>query len=245
MTKSTKNLVSDLDPKLAAELLNVDHSPYPMDQGGGLYAAEPLALGDRIRETVKHLATLVAAANEHLGSSEATRLVASALARQHGKRGDAAIYVTTEGRCVVEVGTEIESKPAPPRRKYKRNLPLLEDLRAEAKELRLDISHLGQKRRAIWDAINDLKARKGISVSDDPPEMGAGADEEQVEAIPEGPKPPKRGHFKIGETLSQPRVIHPGATRSEPIEGDKPNMVELLEESSEVNLRDLLGDEGA
>jgi len=244
MTKSTKNLVSDLEPKLAAELLNVDLFPYPRDQGGGLFIAEPLSLGDRINETVGHLATLVAAANKHLEDSEATRLVASALAREHNRRGEAAIYVTSDGRCVVEVGSEIESKPKPTRRRYKRNLPLLEELRDEAKALRLDISHLGQKRRAIWDAIKEVKARKGIP-DEDPPEMAGGADEEQLEALPDGPKPPKRGHFKIGEAVIKPRVVHPGATRPETIEGEKPNMVELLEDASEVDLRDLLGDEGA
>jgi len=258
MAKSTKNFTSDLDPKLAAELLNVNPAPFPAEGVDG-FDAIPQPLSARLEMTVQQLKTLVAEANRHLGESEAARLVGQALARDNGKRGDSAIYVTETGRIVLEVGTEVEAtKKAQKPRKYKRRLPLLEDLRAEAKSLGLDISHLGAKRRAIWDAIQEVQTRKGKADPVDEGPMSAGADEITVTDPPSGPKPPKRGHFKLGDAVQvqpvaakpkkpKPAIVNPNVTPA-PAPADsekpKPNMVELMEQTSDVNLRDLLGDEG-
>ena len=154
-TSSQKNFRTELDEKLAKELLNVAPRPpvQPPEDSEDGRGQTPLALGERLERAVEHLADVVKEANEYLEDSELSRHLAEALASEKSRRGFPFIHVEGGGHVVLEVSYDgKQQQRGKKKRKYKRVLPLLEDLRKEAVELGISVNHLGQKRRAIFEA---------------------------------------------------------------------------------------------
>lgn len=171
MSKSGKPYEIPLEPDLAQEILNI---PIPVDED----TEPPATMGERVERATK----AVQEANEYLETSSMARIIADTLMRQLKKRGTPRIMVKMDGTVVLLVTYEDgrTKKPKPPVRKrtHKSDLPLMDELREMAKSLGVDISHLGRKRRAIYELLKKEKDKQEASL---PPEPGEADD-----------KPPKR-----------------------------------------------------
>lgn len=233
-----QNYRTSVDVKLSLELLNV--APRATKDGG---VEEPL--GIRLRIAVKHLEEVVQEANEYLEDSELAQKLAEALATEKNKRGFPAISVDAQGNVMLDVDyTGKKQQQGKKRRKYKKGLPLLVDLRKEANALGVDVSHLGQKRRAVFDFLEEVKARRAPvdSFEDaEPAQMAAGVDETTVEPARDAPKPPK---LRPKVRLTIPGKTLPNAEDEAPAEAKaSPNLTAILEAApADVDIDDLLGD---
>lgn len=154
MAKILKPYEVLLDDELAKEILAI-----PMDAPNG---DPPRTIGERVSAA----AAAVAAANEHLKDSRLARIVANSVMKELKKRGVPSVQVRPDGRVVLHVSYDEEEEPVekkePPVQLAKRrsDLPKLDQLRAEALELGLDVSDLGQQRRAIFDRVQEEKQRQ-------------------------------------------------------------------------------------
>jgi len=246
-----KNFRTALDEKLARELLNVAPRPsaVPTDTPDGpspdpsdSVPREILPLGERLRWAVEHLASVVKEANAHLEDSELSRHLAEALCARKSRRGFPYIHVDDAGQVMLEVSYDGKQqvRSSKKKRKYKRELPLLEDLRKEAGQLGISVSHLGQKRRAIYDYLQEIKSRHASKPSEEETEaqMAAGHDEVTVTEPKNGPKPPKKRR--------QIKLVTPGTQPAEPKEPEakpSPNLTRLLEQGADLDIEDILSDE--
>jgi len=234
-----KNFRTALDEKLARELLNVAPKPSVSPEGAeNGQVARPL--GERLKWAVEHLASVVKEANAYLEDSELSRHLAEALCARKSRRGFPYIHVDTGGQIMLEVSydgkQQIRSKK---KRKYKRELPLLEDLRKEAAQLGISVSHLGQKRRAIYDYLQEIQSRHaGVSEEDTDAQMAAGHDEVTVTEPKDGPKlPRKRRQIKLVTPGAQPP-----AESTEPEAKPSPNLTRLMEQSADLDIEEILSD---
>lgn len=233
-----QNYRTGVDPKIALELLNV--APRAAKDG-----ELPEPLGVRLQNAVKHLESVIEEANEFLESSELAPKLAEALAVEKNKRGFPSISVDSTGKVMLDVDYSGKKAKGKKRRKYKRGLPLLAELRKEAAELGVDVSHLGQKRRAVFDFLEEVKARRAGSKSDDdgdPPPMSAGTDETTVEPAKNAPKPPKRRKVKLKIPGSTPEAQAKPKSDEESVQAS-PNLTAILETAPEdVDIDELLSD---
>lgn len=239
MSKGQKNFRTEVDSKLAMELLNVA----PQAKG----EEAPLPLGKKLKSAVNNLAAVVQEANEFLADSNLATKLAEALAADKNKRGFPTISVDANGAVVLEVDYDAK-RGKKKKRQYSRRLPLLADLRKEAAELGVDVSHLGQKRRAVYDFLEEVKQRRAAAQGDaatspaaageDPEPMSAGADEVKVTAAKDGPKPPRRRKVK----LTIPGVERPAPDKEPESQAQaSPNLTAIMENApSDVDIDSLL-----
>ncbi len=146
MAKILKPYEVQLDDELAAEILAI-----PMDAPVG---DPPRTIGERVLAA----AAAVAAANEHLHESRLAKIVATSVMKVLKKRGVASVQVRPDGIVILRVAydeTEEEHNVPVKRATRRSDLPKLDDLRAQAAELGVDISDLGQQRRAIFERIQE------------------------------------------------------------------------------------------
>jgi len=226
-----------LDGKLKGELLGL-----AMSEPFNVEAPANMTLVQRITWHQEQLALLVKKANEALAESSMVPMIAEHQARELNKRGEPRIFVDDHGDLVLEIGNPDEEKKKK-RRSSRKSLPHLQDLRDEATELGIDITHLGAKRRAIYELIEEVKARKTAP----PPEADSGpmsADLDEVKVStptpgPKGMKPslPKRlragGFLKTGD----PVQAHPVTPEQ------RPNLSELVESAADQDLRSMFAED--
>jgi hypothetical protein len=184
MAKILKPYEVPLDADLANEILN---TPLASQPGEG---NSPRTIGERVASAIRS----VEEANVYLAKSPLAALVADTLMRRLKKRGVPSIRVRPDGVVILHVSYDAEAPPRtvaePPvkRGSRKSDLPKLDELRAEAASLGLDITDLGRQRRAIFELVESAKA-----------------------AIAEDPKPPARMVDEVTErdapTTGTPRVI--------------------------------------
>jgi hypothetical protein len=228
-----------VDDKLAAQLLN---------STGATYGDEPL--GDALIEARRRVQELVKRANDELEGSDFATIVAEHLATQMNRRGNAVIGVADDGQT--ELYISYEDQPARrPKQQRDQKLPLLEDLRAKAAELGVDIGEFGIKRKKIWEHLQAVEAGeiKGKPVpkkrskgpkakpkpkskpevkvaedeaEDDPGPMSAGPDETKVSPPPDDPKPPKKRAIVKTEEDEEPVVRASAEAASDPKKGPNP-----------------------
>lgn len=236
-----KNFRTALDEKLARELLNV--APKPSVPPEGVEEGQAVRpLGERLKWAVEHLDSVVKEANAYLEDSELSRHLAEALCARKSRRGFPYIHVDATGQVMLEVsydGKQVRSS-AKKKRKYKRELPLLEDLRKEAAQLGISVSHLGQKRRAIYDYLQEIKSRHaGATEEESDAQMAAGHDEVTVTEPKDGPKPPrKRRQIK----LVTPGTPQPSAEDKEAEAKPSPNLTRLMEQGADLDIEEILSD---
>lgn len=185
MGTQPKPYESPLSARLAEEILNI-----PVEPDGD---AQPPRT---IREMVRRSVEMIDRTNEHLKHSQIAQIVARSIMQELKKRGEASIVVRYDGTVVLRVVYGEESTPHEVRNRrdapsvqttHRSDLPYLDELRAEAVDLGLDITHLGRQRRAIHEYIETYK--KGIK---------PGVDEVSVTAmdgdIPTIPQRSRRGN---------------------------------------------------
>lgn len=205
-----------VDPKVAAQLLNSTGQ-----------TVDGALLGDALENAVHELRQLVEKANESLRGSEFAPIVAEHLANKMGRRGHARLYVAETGSVLLDISYEEFAKAPKTRPQRTSKVPLMEDLKARAAKLGVDISEFGIKRKKIHEYLEKVesgevtgaKKAKGskskkteIRVADDPSEedpgpMSAGPDETKVSPLPDDPKPPKKGFVKTSQAVSSPVVV--------------------------------------
>ena len=268
-----------VDDKLAAQLLN----------STGATAGDRL-LGDALIEARRQVEHLVERANDVLETSDFAKIVAEHLAAKMNRRGNAEIGVADTGHIKLYISYDDQSarRPAPPKAK----LPLLEDLKARAGKMGVDISEFGIKRKKILEHLDGIESgeikppkakprRKKappvqkvqtaqepppvqkappvqkVQTAQEPPEedpgpMSAGPDETRVSAPPDDPKPPKKRNIvKKADEAAGPVVVGTAAAsekssnsvKSQGARGSGPNMRDLVQESKEVSIADLLHSE--
>lgn len=179
-------------------------------------------LGNALMEAASRLADLVDKSNDALEESEFTNIVAGHLAAELNRRGHPQIWVSETGDAFLDISY---GKRPSKRRKSNRRIPLLDELKARAKSMGVDISHLGIKRKQIRDYLDAVeageedpkkvkaeapkakvkkqvpkKAVPKVQVAEDEPDedtgpMSAGPDETKTSPMPDDPKPPKRSGF--------------------------------------------------
>ncbi len=223
-----------IDSKTARQLLN---------GSGEVFHGVPL--GDALADTAMRLVELVERCNKFLGDNEFAKMVAEYHAIKLGRRGKADILVTAVGDVVLEIGYD----DVPTQKLVKttrRKLPLLKVLRAEADALGVSIEHLGIKRKEICEYLERVKAeRKGsrrlVPVEDDPGPMSAGPDETKV--LPPSEEPPRakrRGFVKTGDAVEAPTIVVDDEAPPDQSSAPRRSMRQLVEQSKEVNIADLL-----
>lgn len=157
MRKPPKPYESLLSPQLAMEILNI-----PFALGAELPA--PKTIGEMVQRSVE----LVSHTNEHLRHSPLAKIVARSIMQDLKKRGDASIVVRFDGSVVLRV-TYSEDAPSPtrPRRDApalqttnQSSLPYMDALRAEARSLGVDITHLGRQRKAIYEYLQTIQNKQ-------------------------------------------------------------------------------------
>ena len=118
---------------------------------------------ERLTDSIEELSCSIVEANESLQNSPVMPIVASSAARTANKRGNPSVRVDPDGTVVLEIQYTSKKKVSdnPNKRQWKSDLPLLADLREQAEQLGLDISHLGRARKQIHDYIqNHLSMQK-------------------------------------------------------------------------------------
>jgi len=142
-----------LTDDLAAEILNI-----PAPPTNGIH--EVVTIGDRL-----HLAmAAVEEANAFLATSPLAKIVARSIMSDLKRRGEPSIKVRPDGKVMLHIDYEGHKSKKPqaivqaPR---KSDLPYLDDLRAEAEALGIDISDLGRQRRAIHERVQMAKTAAG------------------------------------------------------------------------------------
>jgi hypothetical protein len=241
-----------VDKKTAIQLLN-----------GSGESFDGMLLGESLIATAEKLELLVTKANAFLQDNEFAKVMAEYLAMKVNRRGASEILVSSTGQVLLDIQYE-EIPTRPTVLKRQRRVPLLEDLRAEAKQLGLDITRFGIKRKAIYDYLEKVRAqkpegtRRSVSVvkiaedqeDHDPGPMANGPDETKLtSALDEARPPRKRGFVKTQDALSGPVVVDEGSERGAASAPKPPapsaaskqkSLRQLVEASKEVNITDLL-----
>jgi len=212
------------------ELLNISSRAEEGGEEGESPDLRPL--GVRLQSAIGQLERLKREANDFLRSSEVAKHLAISLAMERNKRGYPHLVLNDLGEMILVVS--YEKRRSQEKRAYRKDLPKMKELRKQAGDLGVDISHLGTKRRAISDFLQELGGRKGKVPKDVPkePERDPGPDEVTLSPAKVTPKPPKR-----------PKLTTPGVTR--PTAVAKPttskDLETLMEASGDVDLDELLG----
>jgi len=208
MGKQPKPYESPLSRELADEVLSLFQ-----------VAGEP----EQAPKTIKDLVKIIDQTNDRLQNSTVAKLVATSIMQSLKKRGEATLVIRYDGNVVVRVSygeDEAEEEEAPRTRRdtpmvqttHKSDLPYLDELRAEAAEMGVDISHLGRQRRAIYEyleahkknvkpQVDEVTVTRVNDAEDPPPRLrrpkahGPNGVEDEATLIPA----PKSG------TTSQPR----------------------------------------
>jgi len=258
-----------VDEQLARQLLNSTGEHRTVD-------GEEVLLGDALLRAAHQLEEIVNRSNELLEGNDFARIVAEHLANKLNRRGNAEIGVTESGQ--VELYISYEEHPArraQPARKHP--VPLLEELKARAEEMGVDISEFGIKRSKILAYLDGIengddtskkaakpkkrKAPKKIvqmaeeSADTDPGPMSAGPDETRVSPAPDDLKLPKKKPTIVKSDEDSGPVVRsaeateaekpipkkpPNSAKSQGEEGRPPNMRQLVKDSKEVDIGDLL-----
>lgn len=246
-----------VDNKIAIQLLN----------GSGEQFEEGM-LGEALISTASKLQLLVEKANAFLHDNEFAKVMADFLAMKINRRGQSEILVSPTGQVLLDIQYE-EIPTRPMTLKRHRRVPLIGELRAEAKQLGIDISRFGIKRKAIWNHLEKMKAqgakpekvekpetpRRNVSIVKvaedqediDPGPMANGPDETKLTpALDEAKPPKKRGFVKTQDALSGPVVVDEGSASLERAAAPAPkspkqrSMRQMVEASREVDISDLL-----
>jgi len=211
-----------VEESVARQLLN--STGHAVDING-----ESLLLGDALLAAAKQLAELVSEANTQLDNNDFAKIVADHLAADLNRRGKAEIAVHDNGSVQLHINYQGNPRNQKQKQKRKRNIPLMEELKARAEKLGVEIpEEFGIKRSKIFAWLNEYEAggvpkeaaskpkkaaRKRLEVAEDPPEtdlgpMSAGPDETKVSApLDEAKLPKKRGFVKTSEALSGPVFV--------------------------------------
>lgn len=163
--KPSKLYECPLTPDLARDILNIPLDPVEVEM------VPPRTIGERVRRGKE----AIDEANRHLADSPVAKIVATSLMQKLKKRGTPTILVRYDGTVVLRVVYGADQAPAKEKVRTRRdapmiqtthpsNLPYIEQLRTEAAELHIDITHLGQQRRAIHEFIeaHKLGMRSGV-----------------------------------------------------------------------------------
>jgi len=153
--KHPKPYESPLSAHIAQDILNI---PIPAGEDG----PPARTIGERVRRALE----AIEEANRHLATSPVAKIVAHSIMQTLKKRGEATIAVRSDGAVVLRVAygaeegpTEVRSRRDAPsvQTTHRSDLPYLDELRAEAADLGLDISGLGRRRRTIHEYIEAHK----------------------------------------------------------------------------------------
>lgn len=139
--------------------------------GGSLYAY--------LQGKKDELADSIRRCRKHLEENPLTEVVAEAAAREIGRGGTCSITINEQGTVLLEVTPK---KPGE-KRTWQSRLPTIKKLRAEAKELGLDISGLGRSKSKIFEALQEAKKTRTP------------------------PKKAKKKMVKTGDAITPPRVV--------------------------------------
>lgn len=205
-TRKPKPYENPLSPQLAEDILNI-----PIEEPEQM--PPPRTIGERVRRAIE----AIEEANKHLATSPVAKIVARSLMQEMKRRGDATIAVRPDGTVVLRVSYGETPEPeagARPRRDapmvqttHRSEIPYLDELRAEAADLGVDISHLGRQRRAIYEYLQAHKRNlKGtfdeVRVTPAEPTVlprqprrkhkGVPPDNGHAVPVPEGGDPPAR-----------------------------------------------------
>lgn len=156
MGKHPKPYESPLAPNLARDILNIPIPPGDLES-----EPPPRTIGERVERALR----AIEEANRHLATSPVAGIVARSIMQTLKKRGEASIMVRSDGAVVLRVAygaeEQVEHRPrrdAPDvQTTHRSDLPYLDELRAEASDLGVDISHLGRRRRAIHEYLEAHK----------------------------------------------------------------------------------------
>lgn len=141
MGNTTKSYESPLSPDLSDEILALFQI--------GSHTDSP--------KTIRDLVQMIDETNARLAQSPVAKIVAHSIMQSLKKRGDAHLAIRHDGQVVVRISYGEPSQGAPRVRRdtplvqaqNQSDLPYLDELRAEATRLGIDVSHLGRQRRAI------------------------------------------------------------------------------------------------
>jgi len=247
-----------VDDKLAAQLLN----------STGVTADNDEPLGDALIEARRRVEQLVAMANDALEGSEFAKIVAEHLANKMSRRGHALIGVSDDGHIELHISYEEQGSRRP--RQQPKKLPLLEEIKAEAEAMGIDVSEFGMKRKKMWEHLHAIEAGeiKGTPLKkapkptakpkakpkpvvqvaedappDDPGPMSAGPDETKVSPPPDDPPPPKKARvFVKNDEADVPVVVRAAESKSPPKPAEPKKGPKPAESHEQPDMRQLVKD---
>jgi hypothetical protein len=157
MPKQRKPYEGPLEGDLADDILNL-----PVRQGGTAETVRKRV--EAALEARRKADADLAAINKFLAENRMADIVARTLMKQLKRRGDPSIQVKGDGKVILHVAYDTETRKAPPPPVKKRtagsDLPLLDELRDMAAKAGVNIDGLGRQRRAIFERIKAATAPK-------------------------------------------------------------------------------------
>jgi hypothetical protein len=222
-----------IDEKLAAQLLN----------SSGV-TVDDVPLGDALRAGSEHLEKLVGQARKALGTSEFTQIVADHLAAKMNRRGISVLTVSDTGQVRLEISYEDAPVHCVQSQRRRRRVPLMEELKAKAEELGVDISEFGIKRKKIWKHLQEMEAKKGEGSKREPrrrrkPELPEAEQKPEPPEAEQKPEPPETEQKpELPEAEQKPELPEaeqkpePPETEQKP-EPSKTRAMELVEEKEQ------------
>lgn len=179
-------------------------------------------LGTALVEAAARLNDLVDQANDALEKSEFTAIVANHLAAQMNRRGFAQIWVSDTGSAVLDISYDDEPKKR--RRKANQRIPLMDELKARAEAMGVDITHLGIKRKKIRDYLDAIEAGEidPKSESKSKPKSKPSKKKAKKEAAPKKPVPEVKTAEDEPEEDPGPMSAGPDETRTSSPLPDEP-----------------------
>lgn len=136
MTRTKKTHREPLSDELTKALLTT----------GGTPLAEVL---DDARKTLQKA---IQDARKHLVDNPLTPIVAESVTKEMGRRGEATVIVDDNGMVMLEIQYGSNGNT----RQWRSDLPPIAELRRQAAEKKVDISHLGRNRRKIVDFLKTV-----------------------------------------------------------------------------------------
>lgn len=142
MTRKLKPVETDLEPEIQEAVLSL-----PVSLPDGTLAT----VGDLVRRAEDNLKL----ANEAVRNNALIQKTASFLMKQDKRRGFPTVVVRIDGTAALRISYSEEEEPLLPEAptNTKSSLPSLDELRDRARELGVDISDLGRKKRKIIERL--------------------------------------------------------------------------------------------
>jgi len=123
--------------------------PLPEELTKALLTTGGIPLAKVLEEARETFQKAIQDAREHLSLNPLTPIVAESVTKGLGRRGDATVVIDNNGTVMLEIQYGCNGNT----RQWRSDLPTIAELRHQASDKKVDISHLGRNRRKIVEFL--------------------------------------------------------------------------------------------